>query len=386
MRERFLPFARADFGDAERAAVLEVLDSGWLTTGPRVQELEAGLSELLGGRETVCMSSGTAALHTALTLLDLAPGDEVVTSPLTFVSAVHAILHAGGTPVFADVEEDTLNLDPASVARVLTGRTRAILPVHYGGHPADMDGLGRLAADRNLVVIEDAAHALGAAYRGRPAGTLGDMGCFSFYVTKNITTGEGGALVTDDPARADRARLLSLHGMDRDAWKRYTEAGSWFYEVVAPGFKYNMTDLAAALGICQLRRLEAFNRRRRELCALYDARLGDCPAVRLPAVRDDVESAYHLYPVRLDLDRLTIDRARFMEALKAENIGASVHFVPVPMHPFYRDRFGFTPGMFPVTEAAYAGLVSLPLYPAMDDADVEDAAAAVLKIAAHCGR
>jgi dTDP-4-amino-4,6-dideoxygalactose transaminase len=174
--------------------------------------------------------------------------------------------------------------------------------------------------------------------------------------------------------------------MDRDAWKRYTEAGSWFYEVVAPGFKYNMTDLAAALGICQLRRLDAFNRRRRELSALYDARLRDCPAVRLPSVRDDVESAYHLYPVRLDLDRLTIDRARFMEALKAENIGASVHFVPVPMHPFYRDRFGFTAGMFPVTETAYAGLVSLPLYPAMDDADVEDAAAAVLKIAAHCGR
>jgi dTDP-4-amino-4,6-dideoxygalactose transaminase len=211
------------------------------------------------------------------------------------------------------------------------------------------------------------------------------MACFSFYVTKNITTGEGGALVTADPARAERARLLALHGMDRDAWKRYTEAGSWYYEVVAPGFKYNMTDLAAALGLCQLRRLAGFNARRRALAEQYDARLGSCPALRLPAVRGDVESAYHLYPLRLDLDRLTIDRARFIDALKAENIGASVHFVPVPMHPYYRDRFGFTPGMFPVTEAAYAGLVSLPLYPAMDEADVDDAAAAVLKIAAHCG-
>jgi dTDP-4-amino-4,6-dideoxygalactose transaminase len=205
-------------------------------------------------------------------------------------------------------------------------------------------------------------------------------------VTKNMTTGEGGALVTGRPERAERARRLALHGMDRDAWKRYTEAGSWYYEVVAPGFKYNMTDLAAALGLCQLRRLPAFTRRRRELSALYDERLGACPAVRLPAVRDGVESACHLYPIRLRLDRLTVDRARFIDELKAENIGASVHFVPVPMHPYYRDRFGFAPGMFPVAEQAYAELISLPLYPDMSEDDVSDAAAAVIKIAGHFAR
>ena len=381
VRETFLPFSLPEFGDEERREVLEVLDSGWVTTGPRVALLETALQEYTGAAHAVCMSSCSAALHVALVLLDLKPGDEVITSPLTFCSTAHAIVHAGGTPVLADVEPDTLNLDPQKLPAAMTEKTRAIIPVHFGGHPSDMDAITEIARTRDLVVIEDAAHGLGSSIHGRPAGTLGDMGCFSFYATKNITTGEGGALVTSDAGWADQARRLAFHGMDRDAWKRYRRSGSWYYEVNLPGFKYNMTDLEAALGIHQIKKLPEFNRRRAEIASRYDAGFGDHPAIQIPTGRSGVDHARHLYPVQLRLSRLGVSRAQFIDELTAENIGSSVHFIPIHYHPYYRERLALQPGSYPVAETAYERLVSLPIYPKMSDQDVDDVVSAVRKIA-----
>ena len=378
VRDTYLPYALPQFGEAERRELLDALDSGWITTGPRVKAFEDALAQWVGAPHMICMDSCTAALHIALVLLDLKPGDEVITTPMTFASTVTSILHAGGTPVLVDVEPDTLNLDPRRVAEAVTARTRALLPGHFGGHPASMDELLALAGTHGLAVIEDAAHAIGARYKGRMIGTLGDLTCFSFYATKNLTTAEGGALATASDAFAERARLLSLHGMSRDAWKRYTSAGSWYYEIVEAGFKYNMTDLEAALGLHQLQRLPEFSARRAELAARFDAGLAGL--VDVPTVREGVDAVYHLYPIRLHLNRLSIDRARFIDELKAENIGTTVNFIPIHYHPFFRERLGLERGAFPVTEAAYERMISLPLYPRMTDADADDVITAVHKL------
>jgi len=386
VRSTFLPFARPTFGDEERREVLSVLDSGWLTLGPRVEQFEKALAEYLGVPHVVCVDSCTAALHLSLLSMGIGPGHEVVTSPLTFCSTINVILHAGARPVLADVEAETLNLDPERAEAAITENTHALLPVHYGGYPCRMDVLSALAGSRDLWVIEDAAHAIGASYRDQKAGTWGDAGCFSFYATKNLTTGEGGAVATRDTEIAERARLLGLHGMDRDAWKRYTAQGTWFYEIQAAGFKYNMSDLEAAIGLGQLGRLELMNARRKEIAGAYDAAFRDHPAVEIPWSEVGTVSAHHLYSIRLRLEALTIDRARFIEELAAENIGASVHFIPIELHPFYQRTLGVKPGSFPIAEAAYARLISLPIYPAMSTQDVEDTIGAVRKIADHFRR
>jgi len=386
VRESPLPVARPSLGEAERRQVLQVLESGWITAGPRVERFESALAEAIGARHVVCVSSCTAALHVALAGLDLAPGDEVITTPLTFCATANTILQAGGRPVLVDVEPDTLNLDPARVADAISDRTRALLPVHYAGHPCDMDAILELAARRGLSVIEDAAHAIGARYRDRAVGTLGDATCFSFYATKNLTTGEGGALATDSDRIAEGARLLSAQGMSRPAWQREESAEPWFYEVRAAGFKYNMTDLQAAIGLPQLEQLAGFTARRQALARRYDRAFEEHPALEIPACRDEVTHAYHLYPIRLRPEALTCDRARFIRELRAENVGATVHFIPIHFHPFYRKRLELEPGSLPVAEAAYERLVSLPLYPAMSDADADDVVEAVAKVAAALAR
>jgi dTDP-4-amino-4,6-dideoxygalactose transaminase len=386
VRETFLPYSLPQTGEEEKRELIAALESGWITTGPRTKKLEADLAEYTGAAHVLCVDSCTAALHLALDALDLEPGDEVVTSPLTFCSTANTIIHAGGIPVLADVEPDTLNLDPEAAARAITSRTRALLPVHYGGHPCEMDAFAVLAREHGLAVVEDAAHAIGASYRGRKVGTMSDAACFSFYATKNMTTAEGGALATDRDDLAERARRNSLHGMSKDAWKRYTSAGSWYYEVVSPGFKYNMTDLEAALGLHQLARLEGFIARRQELALKFDAAFAGHPAITVPARRSEVRHVYHLYAIRLDLDRLSCDRAEFIEMLKAEGIGTTVNFIPIHFHPYYRERLGLAEGAFPVAEAAYHRLISLPLYPRMTDADADDVVAAVRKVAAACAR
>ena len=379
--EPFLPFAQPEIGQEEIDEVVDTLRSGWLTGGPKVQAFEEGIRDVTGASHAVALSSCTAGMHLALLAAGIGPGDEVITTPLTFAATVNVILHAGATPVLADVREDDYNIDVDEIERKITPRTKALLPVHYGGQPCRMDELQALADRHKLRVIEDAAHAIGARYRGQPIGALTDAAVFSFYPIKAITTGQGGMLTTNDADLANQVRLLSLHGLSKNAWNRYSKGGSAEYQVLAPGFNYAMTDIQAALGIHQLKRLEAFQARRTHIANQYNALFAGVPELIRPPMRDEIVHAWHLYPIRLQLDRLTIDRAHFIEELRERGIGTSVHFIPIHLHPYYRKALSLGPGDFPVTEAIYEGLISLPIYPRMEDASVERVAAAVREIA-----
>jgi dTDP-4-amino-4,6-dideoxygalactose transaminase len=376
MRETFLPFQPPFLDESEEREVVDTLRSDWITTGPKVARFEREFAEFVGAPAALGVSSGTDAMQVGLAALGIGPGDEVITTPMTFCSTVHVIEHVGAVPVLADVEPRTLTIDPGAVARAITPRTKAILPVHLYGHPCSMDELLALAKGHHLRVLEDAAHALPSRHAGRMIGTLGDLTAFSFYATKNVTTGEGG-MITGARDLIERARLWSLHGMDRDAYKRYSAEGSWYYEVVLPGFKCNMTDIQAALGIHQLRKLPRFQERRRAIVARYQAAFEALPQVETPVELGGAESSWHLYVLRLQTDLLTIDRAQFIEEMKKRRIGTSVHFIPVHLHPYYRDKYGFRPDSFPVAWREYQRLVSLPLYPRMSDSDVDDVIEAV---------
>ncbi|HKT61780.1 MAG TPA: DegT/DnrJ/EryC1/StrS family aminotransferase [Gemmatimonadales bacterium] len=375
-----MPFSPPAIGDDEIAEVVDSLRSGWITTGPKTRQFEAAFAQRVGAADAIGLSSCTAALHTALVALGTGPGDEVITTPLTFCSCVNVIEQVGAHPVLADVTRDTLNIDPDAIAAAITPRTRAILVVHYAGHPADLGSIRAIAAQHRLALIEDAAHAFPAAFQGQPIGAGPNPVAFSFYATKNLTTGEGGML-TGEPGLIERARVLSLHGMNRDAWRRYDVGGSWFYEVVEPGFKYNMTDIQAALGLAQLRRLDALQQRRRRVAEAYTAAFGGHDAFETPVQHPDVEHAWHLYPLRLRLDALCIDRARFIAELTRRRIQASVHFIPIHLHPWYRDRYGCAPLDYPVAFENYRRLISLPLNAVMTDGDAAAVIEAVLDIA-----
>ena len=379
MRQQFLSFSPPLIGAEEINEVVDTLRSDWITTGPKTKRFEADFARYLGAPAALALNSCTSALHLALIVLGVGPGDEVITTPMTFAATVNVIEHVGARPILVDVEPDTLNINPTKVEAAISPRTRAILVVHYAGHPADLDPLNNLASRRGLAVIEDAAHALPAKYRGRYVGSSKNPVAFSFYATKNLTTAEGGML-TGDPEFIERARVLSLHGMSRDAWKRYDKGGSWYYEVVAPGFKYNMTDIQASLGLWQLQKLEAFQRRRREVVKAYNEAFKDVDALELPVERPEVEHAWHLYVLRLRLDTLRINRDQFIEELKARNIGTSVHFIPIHLHPYYRDKYGYKPEDFPVAYSNYLRMLSLPLSPRMTDQDVADVIEAVLDV------
>jgi dTDP-4-amino-4,6-dideoxygalactose transaminase len=386
VRDTWLPVALPWIGEREKQLVLETLDSGWITTGPRTIELGRRIAALTGARHGLAVNSCTGALHLALAGVGVGPGDEVVTSPYTFAATVNVIEHVGARPVLADVEPETLCIDPRAIERAITPRTRAIVTVDYGGQPCDYDAVLAIARARGLPVVDDAAHALGASWHGRPIGSLATATAFSFYASKNLTTGEGGAVVSDDGGLMDRMVMLSLHGMDRDAWKRYTSTGSWFYEVAAPGFKYNLSDILAAVGLGQLERFAEFQRRRAELASTYTERLTDLAEVRLPRARPGAVHAWHLFPIALELERLACDRARFIEELRAENIGTTVNFIPIHFHPHFRDTLGYATGSFPVSEDAYRRAISLPLFPRMSDRDLDDVCAAVRKVAGHYRR
>ena len=380
-RADFLPFAPPTIGEEEIAEVVDTLRSNWITTGPKTKQFESDFAAYLRAPGALAMSSCTAALHTALVAAGIKPGDEVITTPMTFAASVNVIEHVGARPVLADVEPDTLNIDPKAVEAAVSPRTRAILAVHYAGHPADLDALWAIADARRCILVEDAAHALPARYRGRPigGGPRGNPVAFSFYATKNLTTAEGGML-TASPEFLAQARIVGLHGMSRDAWKRYDKGGSWFYEVLLPGFKYNMTDIQAALGLWQLRKLARFQERRAAIVARYHAAFVDEPALELPVARPEVDHAWHLYVLRLRLEALRIDRDRFIQELAARNIGTSVHFIPIHLHPFYRDRYDFSPLSFPVAFTNYERMLSLPLVPRLSDRDVDDVIDAVLDV------
>jgi perosamine synthetase len=380
VRTTLLPYGRQSVDEADIAAVVEVLRSDWLTTGPKVAEFEEAFASRVGAARAVSFSSGTAALHGAAFAAGLKAGDEAITTPLTFAATANCVLYQGATPVFADVCGDTLNLDPEQAARKISSKTRAILPVDYAGHPAELDEFRPLAQKHGLIVIEDAAHALGAEFKGRTVGSLADMTVFSFHPVKHITTGEGGMVATNNARFAEMLRRFRNHGISSEARQRQS-AGQWHYEMVLLGFNYRLPDFACALGIQQLKKLQANLARRREIAARYTAAFREIPGVISPAVRSDVNPAWHLYPIRLDLEKLTADRAQIFRALRAENIGVNVHYIPVHLHPYYREHFGYKGGEFPMAEDAYARLISLPMFHAMTEQDVEDVITAVRKVA-----
>jgi dTDP-4-amino-4,6-dideoxygalactose transaminase len=380
LRREFLAFAPPLIGEEEIAEVVDTLRSGWITTGPKTARFEQEFARYLGAPGALALNSCTAGLHTALQTIGIGEGDEVITSPLTFAATANVIEHVRARPVFVDVEPDTLQMDPACLESAVTSRTRAIIPVHFAGHPADLDAIGAVAVRHGLTVIEDSAHSLPARYRGRLIGSGDNPVAFSFYATKNLTTGEGGML-TGDPGFLERARVISLHGMSHDGWNRYAEGGQWFYEVKLPGFKYNMTDIQAALGLWQLKKLESHQQRRRAVVAAYQAAFDENDAFELPVERADVEHAWHLYVLRLRPGVLAIGRDRFIEELTRRRIGSSVHFIPVHVHPFYRDTYGYAPEDFPVAFSNYQRMLSLPLHPGLSDTDVTDVIGAVVDIA-----
>ena len=378
-RERFLPFSPPSVGEDEIRAVTEVLRSDWLSTGPRTQVFAESFARHVGAPAALPLNSCTAALHTTLVTLGVGEGDEVITTPLTFAASANVIEHVRARTVLVDVEPDTLNIDPARVEAAVTPRTKAIIAVHYAGHPAELDALRAIAEARGITLIEDAAHALPATYKGAMVGHGANPAAFSFYATKNLTTGEGGML-TGAPEFIDRARVVSLHGMSRDAWKRYAKGGSWKYDVLLPGFKYNMSDLQAAMGQAQLGRLDALQARRREVVARYLAGFAGEPALELPVARAHVGHAWHLFVIRLRTDMLTIGRDAVIEAMTEANVGTSVHFIPVHVHPYYREKYGFAPADFPVAHDAYERMLSLPLNARLTDDEVDDVIDAVRRI------
>jgi dTDP-4-amino-4,6-dideoxygalactose transaminase len=383
MRNSFLPYCLPFIGEEEIAEVADSLRSGWVTTGPKVKRFEQDFAGYVGTKHAVAVNSCTAALHTSLAALGIGPGDEVIVPTLTFCATANVVVHLGAAPVIVDVDQN-FYISPEAVCSAINPRTKAIVPVHYAGQACFLQEILALADSHGIQVVEDAAHAAGAEYEGARIGSHGRAVCFSFYAIKNMTTGEGGMITTNDDTLAQRLRLLSLHGMSRDAWKRYTEAGSWYYEVLEPGYKYNMTDVQAALGIHQLHRLDGFIRRRQEIAAIYDNAFSDLPEILLPPRLPGRNHTFHLYPIRLQAGLLRLDRSEFIEELRARNIGTSVHFIPLHRHPFYRERYGYRLEQFPVAEEIYQGLLSLPLYPKMTDQDADDVVAAVREIvAAH---
>ena len=379
VRKTLLPYGRQSIGEDDIQAVTEVLRSDWLTTGPKIAEFEDAFASWVGAKYAVSFSSGTAALHGAAFAAGLGAGDEAITSPMTFAATANCILYQGATPVFADVSADTLNLDPEEAKKRVTSRTRVIVPVAYAGHPAEMDAIRQLAITHGLTVIEDACHALGAEYHARRTGSTADMTVFSFHPVKHLTTGEGGMVTTDRVDFAESLRRFRNHGITSDARQRQSE-GQWFYEMTALGFNYRLTDLASALGLSQLSKLDDNLSRRREIARRYNHALRELDAIMLPAVRDEINPAWHLYPIRLNLEKLTADRPKVFRALRAENIGVNVHYIPVHLHPYYRNRFGYRGGEFPVAENAYERLISLPMFHGMSDQDVEDVIAAIRKV------
>jgi dTDP-4-amino-4,6-dideoxygalactose transaminase len=417
-RPQYLPFALPDIGQAELREVTEVLQSGWLTTGPKAHQFEREFAEYVGARFAIAVNSCTAAMHLALEAAGLRSGDFVITTPYTFAATAEVIRYFDAVPVFVDVDPRTLNMDPeqletvladlrrvldtgagpetVSVRRALSGAAptaagqrpavRAVIPVHMAGQPCDMTAIARVARTNSLALIEDAAHACSSAADGRRVGAavatdVDSIACFSFYATKTLATGEGGMVTTDNPVRAERIRLMSLHGISKDAWKRYTADGHWFYEIVAPGFKYNMPDLVAAVGLAQLRKVEQMRLRREEIARQYSEAFSALPELEVPSVRGGITHAWHLYMLRLNDDALAIDRDAFVTALKQRNIGTSVHFIPLHIHPYYREGWGYQPGDFPIAMREYRREISLPIYSKMSDADVQDVIDAVTSLA-----
>ena len=386
-RKEYLPFALPEIDEYELQEIKEALDSGWITTGPKTRQFEQAFAEMVGAKHAIAVNSCTAAMHLALEAIELQPGDEVITTPYTFAATAEIIRYFDAKPVFVDICSTDLNINIDLIDGVINERTKAIIPVHIAGLPSNLDGIYAIAKKYDLAVIEDAAHAFPAKYKGRMIGSSQFNGldsksennmirnsavCFSFYATKTITTGEGGMICTDNDSIAERCRVMALHGISKDAWKRYTAEGSWYYEIIAPGYKYNLTDIASAMGLAQLRKAERMWKRRCEIASLYNDSFQSIPELQIPPDREDCQHAWHLYILRLNNERLVISRNEFIEELKARNIGTSVHFIPLHIHPYYQKTYGYCSTGFPVAFQEYQRVISLPIYSRMNDQDVRD--------------
>ncbi len=383
LREKMLPFGAPCFGDAEIQEVADTIRSGWISTGPKTKKFEEEFATYVQCKYAVALNSCTAGLHLSLIVSGIVPGDEVIVPPLTFGATANVVEHIGARPVFADIDPLTLCIDPKQIERAITPRTKAIIPVHYGGMPCAMNEIRAIADEHNLVVIEDAAHAIGAKYQGKMIGTLSALTNFSFYANKNLSTAEGGMVTTDDAELEAKLRVYHLHGLSRDAWKRYHTKEFSMSEVVVPGYKYNMTDIQASLGIHQLRKQEQFIARREEIAAFYDEAFSECAGLvrTVPRPHDGTSRhVLHLYVLLLDLARLSVNRNRVISALLAENIGVSMHFWPLHMHPYYREKYGYKPDDYPVARRVGESVLSLPLVPQMTKHDAQDVVDAVVKV------
>lgn len=376
VREDLLPYGHQWLDDEDVAAVVEVLRDDWLTQGPKVDEFERRVADYCSARFGVAMCNGTAALHAACAVAGIAHGDEVVTTPMSFAASANAVVYCGGRPKFADIREDTLNIDPREVRKAISPRTKAIIPVDFGGHPADLDEIRAIAEENSAIVVEDACHALGANYKGRRIGGLADMTALSFHPVKHIATGEGGMVLTNSEELYQKLRTFRHHGIEKPA----SGDGPWYYEIQVPGHNFRITDIQCALGISQLSKLQRFVERRREIAKRYDASFVEMDEVVTPVEADHVHAVYHLYPVRLRPVLLRVDRKRIFEALRAENIGVQVHYLPIHLHPFYQREFAYHRGDFPKAEEYYDTAITLPLFPRMSDSDVETVIRAVKKV------
>lgn len=397
-RKNFLPFCLPEIGQEEIDEVIATLKSGWLTAGPRTKRFEDEFKHYIGSKHALAVNSCTNGLHLCLIVSKIEEGDAVITSPYTFAATGEVIIQTGATPIFIDIDLTNFNINPEKVEHFIEEnfiyddkqkcfvenkggkRLKAIMPVHIAGHPCDMDNILRIAKRYNLIVIEDAAHAFPASYRNKHIGNIGDFTVFSFYVTKNITTSEGGIITTNKSRLAEKIKRLSLHGISKNAWLRYSDKGTWYYEILDAGYKYNMTDIQAALGLVQLKRIDSLQRRREEIVKLYNQAFSSISELILPQSSPGIKHAWHLYIIRLRKELLKINRAEFIEKMRRENIGCSVHFIPLHLHPLYKRRYGYRKGDFPNAEITYESVVSLPLYSGMSDEDVKDVCQAVERI------
>ena len=371
MNKDYLLFHKPFISEDEINEMVDTLRSGWLSMGPKTIRFEEEFNNYIGSKRSVAVSSWTAAGHLTLEAFGIQKGDEVIVPTMTFPATAEIVCYFGAIPVIVDVDEDTLNISLNEIEKAITPKTKAIIPVHYGGQPCDLDEIHEIAKVHNLKVLEDAAHSLPATYKGKKIGTLSDVTCFSFYATKTLSTGEGGMICTNDEEIAERCAIMRLHGINRDAWRRYSESGSWYYEVVAPGYKYNFTDLQASLGLPQLKKVDTMWEWRRKIASRYFEGLKDLNLITLPTVKNDRESSWHLFPVRLNLEMLTKNRSQIIDELKNHNIGVGVHFMPVHQHLYYSETFKLDDKNYPVASAAFPRLMSLPIYPGMTNESVE---------------
>jgi perosamine synthetase len=371
MKNDFLLFHKPFISEEEVDEIVDTVRSGWISMGPKTIRFENNFNDYIGVKKSVAVSSWTAAGHLSLEAFGINEGDEVILPTMTFPATAEIVCYFKAKPVMVDVDEDTLNISIEAIEKAITPKTKAIIPVHYAGQPCDLDEIHAIAKKHNLKVLEDAAHSLPAKYKGKTIGTISDVTCFSFYATKTLSTGEGGMICTNDEEIAERVKIMRLHGINRDAWKRYTESGSWYYEVVAPGYKYNFTDLQASLGLPQLKKVDAMWDSRKRIAARYTAALKDIDIIQLHTIKPDRDSSWHLFPIRLYLDRLTKNRAQIINELREKNVGVGVHFMPVHQHLYYRETFNLSDADYPVASAAFPRLMSLPIYPGMTDENVD---------------